>query len=71
MARRARASSELAGGNPLCDPDATCTADLIIDDSERNADLYYSTGFLAPDPFVFLQIGDLVVQIDEIQFDGR
>ena len=27
---------------------------LIVGDSERNADLYYATRFMAPDPFVFL-----------------
>ena len=27
---------------------------LIVGDSERNADLYYATGFMAPDPFAFL-----------------
>jgi Xaa-Pro aminopeptidase len=30
---------------------------LIIDDSERNANLYYATRFRAGDPFVFVQIG--------------
>lgn len=29
---------------------------LIIDDSERNADMYYATKFIAPDPFIFIQI---------------
>ncbi len=28
---------------------------LIIADSERDSDLYYATGFLAPDPFIFIQ----------------
>lgn len=27
---------------------------LLVGASERNADLYYATGFLAPDPFVFV-----------------
>ena len=27
---------------------------LVIGDSDRNADLFYATGFRAPDPFVFL-----------------
>ncbi len=31
-------------------------AQLIIADSEKNANLYYATRFLAPDPFVFLQV---------------
>lgn len=29
---------------------------LIIDSSERNADLYYATRFIAPDPFIFAEI---------------
>lgn len=33
------------------------TARLIISDSEKNANLYYATRFLAPDPFIFAQIG--------------
>ncbi|MCM8811583.1 MAG: Xaa-Pro peptidase family protein [Candidatus Omnitrophica bacterium] len=33
-------------------------ASLIIAASEQNADLFYATGFWAPDPFIFLQIGD-------------
>ena len=31
------------------------TAQLIIADSEKNANLYYATGFLAPDAFIFIQ----------------
>ncbi len=31
-------------------------ASLIIAASEASADLYYATGFLAPDPFVYLQV---------------
>ena len=31
------------------------TAKLIIADSERDANLYYATRFLAPDPFIFIQ----------------
>lgn len=31
-------------------------ARLIIADSERNANLYYATRFLAPDPFVFIEV---------------
>jgi Xaa-Pro aminopeptidase len=30
---------------------------LIIAASENDANLYYASGFLAPDPFVFLQVG--------------
>jgi len=32
------------------------TARLIIADSEKSANLYYATRFLAPDPFIFLQM---------------
>ena len=31
------------------------TAMLIVAASERDANLYYATGFLAPDSFVFIQ----------------
>ena len=31
---------------------------LIYDTSEKNADLYYATRFLAPDAFLFLEIRD-------------
>ena len=34
------------------------TARLIIADSEKNANLYYATRFLAPDPFIFLQLNE-------------
>ena len=30
---------------------------LLIAASEADANLYYATRFLAPDPFVFLQVG--------------
>jgi len=33
------------------------TGRLIYDDSERNADLYYLTRFLAGDPFLYLEVG--------------
>ncbi len=32
-------------------------ARLIISDSEKSANLYYATKFLAPDPFIFIQTG--------------
>ena len=32
------------------------TATLFVDDSERNSDLYWKTGFWAGDPFVFAEI---------------
>ena len=31
------------------------TARLLISDSEKNANMYYATRFLAPDPFIFVQ----------------
>lgn len=34
------------------------TADLIIDSTERNVDLYYATGFTAPDPIIYFKIGN-------------
>ncbi len=33
-------------------------ATLLISSSETDSNLYYATGFLAPDPFIFLQIGN-------------
>ena len=36
----------------------TNEARLMIAASETDADMYYATRFLAPDPFIFLQIGD-------------
>ena len=36
----------------------TSEARLMIAASETDADMYYATRFLAPDPFIFLQIGD-------------
>ena len=32
------------------------TARLLIADSEKNANLYYATRFLAPDPFIFVHV---------------
>ncbi len=39
------------------------TARLIIADSEKNANLYYATRFLAPDSFVFIQLGQRKILI--------
>ena len=39
------------------------TARLIIADSEKNANLYYATRFLAPDSFIFVQIGSRRVMV--------
>lgn len=36
---------------------------LIIASSETDSNLYYATRFLAPDPFIFLQIGDEKIMI--------
>ena len=45
-------------------------ARLIIADSEKNANLYYATKFLAPDPFVFLQInGRRMVVMSDLEVD--
>jgi Xaa-Pro aminopeptidase len=46
-------------------------ARLIIAASERDADLYYSTRFLAPDPFPFFQIGtERVIMASDLEL-GR
>ena len=45
-------------------------ARLIIADSEKNANLYYATKFLAPDPFVFLQVnGRRMVVMSDLELD--
>jgi len=36
---------------------------LIIADSERDSNMYYATGFPAPDPFVFIRKGNEKVMI--------
>jgi len=36
---------------------------LIITSSEADSNLYYATKFLAPDPFIFIQIGDEKIMI--------
>ncbi len=44
---------------------------LIIAASERDADLYYATHFLAPDPFPFFQIGEeRVIMMSDLEL-GR
>ncbi len=46
------------------------TAKLIIADSERDADLYYATHFLAPDPFIFLHInGTKILVMNDLEID--
>jgi Xaa-Pro aminopeptidase len=46
------------------------TARLIIADSERNANLYYATRFLAPDPFIFAQVnGQRIMVMSDLELD--
>jgi len=46
------------------------TARLIIADSEKNANLYYATRFLAPDPFVFVEVdGSRLVIMSDLEID--
>ena len=43
---------------------------LIIASSEKDADLYYATRFIAPDPFVFLQTGGKKhILINDLEID--
>ena len=45
-------------------------ATLIISSSETDSNLYYATGFLAPDPFIFLQIGDeKIIIMSDLELD--
>ena len=45
-------------------------ARLIIADSETDADLYYATGFLAPDDFIFLQTpSEKLMLISDLEID--
>jgi len=45
-------------------------ATLIIANSEVNSDLYYTTGFLAPDPFVFIEIdGRKMMLMNDLELD--
>jgi len=46
------------------------TAKLIIADSEKNADLYYASRFLAPDPFIFAQVnGRRLLVMSDLEVD--
>ena len=46
------------------------TARLIIADSEKNANLYYATRFLAPDAFIFAQMdGQGVLVMSDLEVD--
>ena len=45
-------------------------ARLIIADSEKNANLYYATRFLAPDPFIFIQLnGTKLLVMSDLELD--
>ena len=45
-------------------------AKLIISDSEKNANLYYATRFLAPDPFIFAQVdGRRILVMSDLEVD--
>lgn len=45
-------------------------ARLIIADSEKSANLYYATRFLAPDPFIFLQVnGRKTLVMSDLELD--
>jgi Xaa-Pro aminopeptidase len=45
-------------------------AKLIIADSEKNANLYYATRFLAPDPFIFIQAdGRRLIIMSDLEVD--
>jgi len=45
-------------------------ARLIIADSEKNANLYYATRFLAPDPFIYAELnGSGVVVMSDLELD--
>src|SRR4030067_2033086 len=45
-------------------------ATLLIPSSETNSNLYNATRFLAPDPFIFLQIGDeKVIIMSDLELD--
>ncbi len=45
-------------------------ARLIIADSEKNANLYYATHFLAPDPFIFVHInGQRLIVMSDLELD--
>ena len=46
------------------------SAQLIIADSEKNANLYYATRFLAPDSFIFVQLnGTKVLVMSDLEID--
>ena len=43
---------------------------LIIADSEKDSNMFYATGFMAPDPFVFIRIKDeKIMAIGDLELD--
>ncbi len=47
-----------------------CEAILIIASSEVDANLYYATGFLAPDPFIYLEVeGEQILLMSDLEVD--
>ncbi|MDD2404578.1 MAG: Xaa-Pro peptidase family protein [Victivallaceae bacterium] len=45
-------------------------ASLIVADSERSADIFYATGFRAPDPFIYFSSGSLkAVILSALEYD--
>ena len=43
---------------------------LLITDSERDSNMYYATGFMAPDPFVYIQnSGKKTIIINDLELD--
>ena len=51
-------------------PMTPSSAQLIIASSEKNADLYYATKFIAPDPFVFIQTrGKKYILVSDLEID--
>ena len=45
-------------------------ATLIVAASEQDANLYYATGFWAPDPFIFAQInGRKILVMSDLEVD--
>src|SRR3990167_7386788 len=45
-------------------------ARLIIADSEKDANLYYATQFLAPDPFIFVEVNQKkILLMNDLEID--
>ena len=45
-------------------------ADLIVDNSESNADLRYVSGFAAPDDFLYFSVGNRrFIAVSDLEFD--